>query len=173
MKPKAATVVSAIEHATRHLKTRTLTTESPPLDPNKPWSMHCSAMFRETMRQLSSRGVKVSSSYTDENADANELGRRIMHSPGDWIAVPLHEVQALSNEGVVVVGVYLNPNGPGHMAIAYPTEMKNSSPLFRDGNIHRHHGGVTPSSYGAAPAEKAFYNVLGSTRFFKYRHTVP
>ena len=63
MNEKAATVVAAIEHATRHMRMPTGGQEAPPLDPNQAWSAHCSALFRETMRQISLRGrVHVSHS---------------------------------------------------------------------------------------------------------------
>lgn len=171
MDRKAATIVSAIESATRHLQTKTLGHEAPPLDPHKAWSMHCSAMFRETMRQLFSRGLAVSPIFTDENADANELGQRIQRNP-EWIETQLAQVQSYINQGFPVVGVYINPNGPGHLAMGYPTELRDGRPVFRDGNIHKH-GGITPSSYGAAPAEKVFGRALQSAKFYRYRHAVP
>src|SRR6266853_302330 len=104
MDHKAAKLVAAIERATRNrLTDKPPKREAPPLDPTKPWGAHCSAMFRETMRQLTSRGVAVK--YKDENANANELGLRIIHSPHDWTEVKLDQVQSLANEGIPVVGV--------------------------------------------------------------------
>ncbi len=50
MDAKTATLISAIENGTRHMRIDATHIESPPLDPKKPWKPHCSAMFRETMR---------------------------------------------------------------------------------------------------------------------------
>lgn len=173
MDTKTATLISAIENGTRHMRIDATHNEPPPLDPKKPWKPHCSAMFRETMRQLRSQGVRVPTTYTDENADANELGKRIRESKHDWIEVALREAQGLANQGTLVVGSYVNPDRTksGHLGFIYPVEVKRSGPLVRDGSIHRNPstGEVkAASSYGAVPAGRAF--PIGSTQWFKYRH---
>jgi len=175
MNPKAASVISAIEHATRHMKTSTGGVEQPPLDPKQAWGAHCSALFRETMRQLASRGTFVDRQFVDENADANEIGRRIRHAHAHWEKIDLQKAQKDANDGAVVVGSYINPTPgePGHLGFVYPAEIHRSHPLVRDGNIHRNKttGAITgASSYGAVPAGVAF--PLGHTSWFKYRHSV-
>lgn len=175
MNPKAAAVVSAIEHATRHMRTKTGGVEQPPLDPKQPWSAHCSALFRETMRQLASRGTFVGPQFVDEDANANKIGMRIRHSHADWEKIDIQNAQKEANNGAVVVGSYINPTTgePGHLGFVYPAETHRSHPLVRDGNIHKNPAtGVVKaaSSYGAVPAGTVF--PLGHTSWFKYRHTV-
>jgi hypothetical protein len=173
MDQKAATRIAAIEHATRNMRNAAGHHEAPPLAPRKPWNAHCSAMFRETMRQLAVRGGKpVSPLFTDEYADANELGKRIRRHSEHWIEVSLNDAQSLANQGALVVGSYVNPHPqrPGHLGFIYPVEVHRNEPLIRDANVHRDHktGKVTAaSSYGAVPAGKAFPL---QTRWFRYRH---
>lgn len=173
MDAKTATIVSAIEYATRHMRNRENRQEAPPTNPQKPWKPHCSAMFRETMRQLSIHGVRIPAVFSDESANANLLGMRIRES-SDWIEVPAEQAQYYANHGAIVVGTYINPNRdqPGHIGFVYPVEVKGrNEPLIRDGNIHRTKSTgaiIAASSYGASPANKAF--VLGKTRWFRYRH---
>ena len=176
MDPNAAMIVAAIEQATRNMLTSELKREAPPLNPKQPWSAHCSAMFRETMRQLRARGVPVSQDFVDENANANELASRIEESP-EWEEVDADEAQSLANQGVLVVGTWINPDlsRMGHLAIVYPIDVKRtgtkgSEPLVRDGNIHRNTGAL--SSYGTAPASKAFPTIQPQPQWFEYRHTM-
>jgi hypothetical protein len=174
MNEKAATVVAAIEHATRHMRTSTGGQEAPPLDPSQAWSAHCSALFRETMRQISLRGrVHVSHIYTDEGAKANELGTRIRLHTKDWEAVNLKDAQSLANEGALIVGSYVNPdpNRMGHLGFIYPSAVHRGDPLVRDGNIHRNSttGEIrATSSYGAVPVQRAFGTL--PAKWFRYRH---
>ena len=174
MDEKAATVVAAIEHATRHMRTRTGGQESPPLDPTQAWSAHCSALFRETMRQISLRGrVHVPQIYTDECANANELGKRIQSHPNDWEMVSIKDAQSRANEGALIVGSYINPNRGrmGHLAFIYPSVVHRADPLVRDGNIHRNTktGEIrATSSYGAVPVQRAFGSF--PAKWFRYRH---
>ena len=174
MDAKAAILVSAIETATRHLLEQDRTHSQPPLDPRSPWPEHCSAFFRETMRQLAKRGLYVSPSFTDENANANELGRRIRLPSHQWEEVEKHEdKQKLANDGVLVVGSEVNPAGSGHLGFVYPVARSANPPFIRDGNIHRDKttGAITaPSSYGAVPAGLAFH--LARTKWFKYRRPI-
>jgi hypothetical protein len=175
MDEKAATVVAAIEHATRHMRTAAGGLESPPLDPRQAWSAHCSALFRETMRQVASRGhVHVSQRYTDENADANELGRRIRLHKTDWEEVgSIEDAQSMATKGSVVVGSYINPirGHMGHLGFIYPAAVHRTDPLVRDGDIHRNKntGEIrATSSYGAVPIQRAFGSL--PTKWFRYRH---
>jgi hypothetical protein len=172
MNEKAATIVAAIEFATRHMRTGTGGLTAPPLDPTKPWGEHCSALFRETMRQIAYRGkVHVPTLYTDEKeGNANVLGTRIRQHPGDWERITnFKDVQAFADSGRLVVGSYVNSTGSGHLGFIYPSVVHRSEPLVRDGNIHpQKGGGLATSTYGAVPVHRAF----GShpTMWFKYRH---
>lgn len=171
MDRKAAFIVSAIEHATRHMRIDATHHVAPPLDPKKPWGPHCSHLFRETMRQLASAGVSVPDPYVDEDADANTLGQRIRQYKKDWtkLETSLTEAQTLANEGALVVGSYINK--PGHLGFIYPIDVQGRKPVVRDGNVHKDErtGEIwAASTYGAVPASRAF--PLSKTQWFKYRH---
>jgi hypothetical protein len=173
MDSKAAELVGAIEHATRHMRTGAGGFEAPPLDLSKPWDPHCSHMFRETMRQLAGQGVRVDLKlFADEGADANKLSKRIRQDRQDWTEVDFRDVQSLANRGVLVIGTYINASGPGHLAIVYPIADESKGPLVRDGNIHRNKQGVVfaASSYGAVPANQSFGPLLTQAKWYTYRH---
>jgi hypothetical protein len=132
-------------------------------------------MFRETMRQLALRGTLPKGNpnwhlYTDENANANDLGTRIRHRKEDWTPIGLEHAQSLANAGALIVGSYVNPQGYGHIGFVYPVEAHRGQPLIRDGNIHKDEKGsvIAASSYGAVPASRAF--PLHHTAWFRYRH---
>jgi len=166
MNASAARIVTAIEHATRHMMTKNGTFEAPPLDPKKPWGPHCSAMFRETMRQLQGGGRRVPSAYTDENANANTLGQRIRQNKSDWAEVSFDEIQQRANNGELIIGSYINAHGEGHLGFVYPTDIQRSDAFVRDGNIH---GKIrATSTYGAVGVHLAFPVTM--TKWFRYRH---
>ena len=173
MNEKAATIVSSIEHATRHMKKES-TYEAPPLDPEQPWEPHCSALFRETMRQISLRSgavrplkEQVPAFFTDESKDANTLGKRIRSQTPYWERVDLNEAQHLANQGALIVGSYINVNGHGHLGFVYPVELPHQGVMIRDGNIHPN----ATSTYGASSVEATFgRKILKKTQWFRYRY---
>jgi hypothetical protein len=113
MDSRAAMIVSAIERATRHMKKGDGGYEQPPLDPHQPWKEHCSALFRETMRQLVAEKNQLKL-YGDEDANANELGKRIRANLlKDWEEIKLEDAQARANQGDLIVGSYVNTGGLG------------------------------------------------------------
>jgi hypothetical protein len=125
------------------------------------------------MRQLSLRGrVHVSRIYTDENAQANELGGRIRSHAKDWEKVDIKDAQFLANEGALIVGSYINPNpdNMGHLGFIYPSVVHRADALVRDGNIHLNKTGeiVATSSYGAVSVQRAFGSL--PAKWFRYRH---
>lgn len=176
MKEEAARIVSAVEHAIRHLRTADGNYEAAPVDPSASWDdMHCSAMFRETLRQLEQRSSKnwnLKLTYGNEDFDANDLGGLIRKHPEDWEVVDIHKTQSKANDGNLVIGSLVKEDGPGHLVIVYPTDKDGDTPRLRDGNVHPNVRSGKPgySTYGAVPVTRIFSpKDLLSTKWFRFR----
>jgi hypothetical protein len=73
--------------------------------------------------------MDVFSGYPGWDGRANAVGRKLTEST-DWKTVPIDQVQALANKGVLVIGSYINPHGNGHLVTVRPEGVKgdNSGP---------------------------------------------
>jgi hypothetical protein len=178
MNEKASRIISAIEHAIRHVKTAQSTFEAAPLEPNAPWPDnlpdHCSAMFRETMRQLEMRSHQnwhIGKTYADENKDANRIGNLIRGDRYGWKPVDIHKAQLLANGGKLLVASLVREVGHGHLAFVYPAEHLAENPMLRDGNRHPNVNSGKPgySTYGAVPMTRVFGpDDLKSVKWFQF-----
>lgn len=131
--------------------------------------LNCNLFFRAVGRNLSGA---TAPEWADQTLLANAIGGRIVANTRDWQHLAGEsdvELEKRANRGEVVVGVYVNPQGHGHLAMVTPvppgldmTDFPGSGPFVRDGNVHStkpsptHPKQIAPLGRGAARASYAF-----------------
>jgi hypothetical protein len=87
---------------------------------------HCnSATYQICMRMGANMGPFAG--YPGPNGVANKVGPNLATSPG-WTEVPIDQVQALADRGILVVGSYINAKGPGHLVTVRPQGVSGDNP---------------------------------------------
>jgi hypothetical protein len=140
----------------------------PNLSPAKA-ELNCNLFFRAVGRNVPGA---TAPEWSDQTLLANAIGGRIRANTQDWQAVTDEsdvELQKRANRGEVVVGVYVNPHGHGHLAVVTPvppgldmSDFPGSGPFVRDGNVHStkasptHPKRIAPLGRGAARASYSF-----------------
>lgn|GEM_PF-3115065 len=131
--------------------------------------LNCKHFFQTVGRGLSGTD---SPEWSDTSLSANQIGHGIAVSSREWQDVSREseiELQKRANQGEVIVGVYENSSGHGHLAVVMPVppgldfaDFPGSGPFVRDGNVHHtrqsasHPRQIAPLGRGAARASYAF-----------------
>jgi len=127
----------------------------------------CSQYFREVMREFGNRGFEVPANYTNDQFNANQIIREMRNRKDQWKEIEEAKAQEYANRGVLVEGVYFNPEGSGHLATVSPVpqdldrcRFPGHGPFIRDGNEHAREqeadGRLYATTWGAAKASRAF-----------------
>ncbi len=87
---------------------------------------HCNSATYQVCGAMGAN-MGVFSGYPGWDGRANAVGKKLAES-SDWKTVPIDQVQALADKGIVVIGSYINPHGDGHLVTVRPEGVKGDNP---------------------------------------------
>jgi RHS repeat-associated protein len=120
---------------------------------------HCNSATYQVCGAMGAN-MGIFSGYPGWDGRANAVGKKLAES-SDWKTVPMDQVQALADKGIVVIASYINPHGDGHLVTVRPEGVKGDNPGPGTGpllnNVGRTVGVMHYSQVFRKTAEVNFY----------------